>query len=805
MNPLSGAARQLKALKRLPLVRSIDSARWAALEPLIGFRQLEEHESLFAAGRESDTLYLVVDGELALHLPGGKHGGTFHLQSRTSGATAGDFAVLNGGAHLVSAIATGRTRVATLPRSAFDLLTDVDPEILAHVYDTAAELSRRVTLARVFLNLFGALSPELMQRLLEVTSVHHYRSGEVIFEEGDEADGLHCVVSGRVVVESRYADGTLRCIAQVSAPESVGELALLSGRTRSATVTAARESSVAMLPREHFAELIASDPSMLLSLSRLVVRRQTDGDRRPPGRQRRVPDRTFVVVPLDTTLPLRHLLVPLKRALREHGEPLILDSRSFDTLYGKTGASQTRFQSLFNPAIAEWLDDKEERFDTLVYVADRELTPWTLRALNRADRILLIADPKSDDSALRPIETALDKSFAGSRTRPRTELVLLHPRETQQPADTLRWLEPRRLDDYHHVRMDDVAHTARLARRLVGKARGIVFSGGGARGYAHLGVQRLIEEREIEIDCIGGSSMGALLGAAMAMGQDHEAVYDLSARFANKSALFDYTLPIASLMKSTKLTRFCRSIYGDAQIEDLWTPFFAISSNLADGKTVTHDRGALWQVVRSTVSLPGLFSPMPTPNGDLLIDGAVLDSFPVDAMCARLGGGEIVGVNVSRVPERFQRYHYGSSVSGWRVLWSRLAPWIDRIEVPRLAETLLRATDIKDRERLDERRARIDVLIEPDVSRWALLDFKHFAAISDVGYRAAAGIFDAAGLVGNGTLAEAESVAVVEAVPRAAAAVKVKPFTGSRSAERELDPDDEDVQSEGEEPTPGMA
>ena len=128
--------------------------------------------------------------------------------------------------------------------------------------------------------------------------------------------------------------------------------------------------------------------------------------------------------------------------------------------------------------------------------------------------------------------------------------------------------------------MNDKDHFARLARRLRNMATGLVLSGGGARGYAHLGVHQLIEEQSISLDYIGGSSMGALLGASMAMGISTDEIRKLSAVFANKPALFDYTLPLASLMKSKKLSNFCQTVYGAQRIEDLWTPFFCVSSNL---------------------------------------------------------------------------------------------------------------------------------------------------------------------------------------------------------------------------------
>jgi len=765
----SSDARSLRRLREMPLLRAIEPERWPSLAPHVGFVDLAEGELLFRAGRAGERLYLVVSGELGLDLPrtaatdrpdDTPERSPIRLQRRGPGETAGDFAVLNGGAHLVSAVATCRTRVAGLPRFAFERLAGIDPEILAHVYDRAAALSRRVTLARAFVALFGEIDTGTLDALLDASELRHYRSGDTLFHEGDEADGLYLVVSGRLHVETR-AGADRRRIAEVQAPESVGELALLANSTRSATVHAARESTVARLDRDVFERLIAPRPDLLMALSRLVIKRHVEDVADNPPRAR---DRNFVILPLDARLPLRRFLHQVRRALRDTvGETLSLDARGFDTLYGKSGAAATTFDDPFSGAVAEWLDDKENRTEALVYVADASLTPWTLRAVNRADRILLLANAKEGaDPARRRLERELESLFTGRSYRPRIELVLLHPADTARPRETRRWLAPRQVDAFHHVRLDDVEHIGRLVRRLTGRALAIVFSGGGARGYAHLGVQRLIEEEGIRIDCIGGSSMGGLLGASMALGQTATQVSRLSSRFASRRALFDYTLPLTSLMRSEKLSQFCREVYGDARIEDLWTPFFCVSSNLADGREIVHDTGRLWRVIRSTISLPGVFSPVPTPNGDLLIDGAVLNTFPVDVMHERLGGaGRIIGVNVSEVPERFDYYDFGTSLSGWRVFLSRLNPFGPRIRNPRIAETLLRSTDIKGIGRLNATRAMIDVLVEPDVRDIALLDFKSYTRISDIGYAAAREVFAAHGLraapADDGTVPDAES------------------------------------------------
>lgn len=747
MTPLSAKARSLRQLRKLPIVEAIPKKRWDALTTHIDFQDLKEGEQLFSAGTQSEELFMVTEGELSLFIPAQNMGtnDNYYLQSREKGATAGDFAVLNGGVHLVSAIAAKKTRVAKIPRVAFELLTDLDPTILSAVYDTAAELSRRVTVAKIFLELFGEITSDTMNRLLDCIVINHYRNGDTLFEQNDEPDGLHVVLSGRFNVESADQHGKEIIIAEVQARATVGEFSLLGGGKRSASVYATRESTVAFLTRADFDEIIATNPDMLLSLSKIVVNRH--GQNR--NAYQRAADRTFVLIPLDSNIPLRRFVQQMKRQMRKSGNPLLLDSRDFDLLYGKKGVSQTPLKHDFNTSITEWLDDKEVSFSETIYVGDRQWNDWTIRCINRADKILLIANCEDDNSAqIRAVEEAINKHYANSHVKPAQELILLHPKNTKYPSNTARWLKPRQVSAHHHIRLDDENHMARLTRRMRGKARAVVFSGGGARGYAHLGVQRLLEEHNLQIDYFGGSSMGGLLAASMAMGHPSERITQLSAVFANKRALFDYTLPLTSLMKSAKLTRFCKSVYRDTKVEDLWTPFFCVSSNLSDGKEVLHERGELWRIVRSTISLPGVFSPVPTSQGQLLIDGAVLNTFPVDIMHQKLGSAsEIIGVNVSQITELKHYYDYGTSLSGWRVLLNRLKGRNRGEKLPRIAETLLRATDIKSIVRLQEVKELLDVLVEPDVSHISLLDFKSYERISDIGYAEAKRVFLECGLI----------------------------------------------------------
>jgi len=263
-------SRAIKLLKKLPLLKELSDELWGKLTPLITFEDIAEGGTLFNTGEQSQNLYMVIDGELGLYMPCSISGETFYLQSRRKGDTAGDFAVLNAGDHLVSAIAIRKTCVAKFPRHAFEHLTEIESGILAHVYDVAADLSRRVTLAGAYLNLFGDLTHATMDALLEQTQIRHYRTGEVLFEQGDRPDGLYVVVSGKLIVETMSQDGKPHLMALVHANETVGELALLAESGRSATCTAARESTMAFLSREAFEDIIAPRAELLMQLSRLT-------------------------------------------------------------------------------------------------------------------------------------------------------------------------------------------------------------------------------------------------------------------------------------------------------------------------------------------------------------------------------------------------------------------------------------------------------------------------------------------------------------------------------------------------------
>jgi len=314
--------------------------------------------------------------------------------------------------------------------------------------------------------------------------------------------------------------------------------------------------------------------------------------------------------------------------------------------------------------------------------------------------------------------------------------VLLHPADARQPVGTRHWLSPRRVRAHHHVRLGDAHDLQRLVRRLTGHALGLVLGGGGARSYAHIGVYRALTEIGIQVDIVGGTSMGSLIGAGLAMDMDEPTMITLAQQFSSRKTLFDLTLPLVSFFASHKVTNVMRRLFEDTQIEDLWKPFFCVSSNLTRATPMVHRQGPVWQSVRASSAVPGIFSPI-LWEGDLLVDGAMLDNLPIDVMHDLCQGGPIVAVNVSPDIDLVQDYAFGSGVSGWQVLLSRLNPLEKQVQVPSIFENILRSMSIADVHRVRSMLGLVDLYICPAVGRFGVLDFQRYAEIIEIGYHAA--------------------------------------------------------------------
>jgi NTE family protein len=303
----------------------------------------------------------------------------------------------------------------------------------------------------------------------------------------------------------------------------------------------------------------------------------------------------------------------------------------------------------------------------------------------------------------------------------------------RDPRGTRRWLAPRALEQHHHVRVDrpgDVDHVARL---VLGRGIGLVFSGGGARGLAGIGVLRAVRELGIPYDAVGGVSIGALVGGGAAREQSYDELCALMREAVVDSSPFDVTFPAVSLAAGKRVTRHLRDAADDLDLEDVWRPFFCVSTNLTRGRLEVHHTGPAWHAIRASFSIPGVFPPVRTPDGDLLVDGGVLDNLPVGIMRADHPGLSVLTVDVRRARDiGGGGLPSDGVVSGWRVLLSRIDRTARNGDRAGLGRILLRLTEIG-----TDDGDRGDLCIRPPIETFGIADFGAFDRLVEIGYAAA--------------------------------------------------------------------
>ena len=575
---------------------------------------------------------------------------------------------------------------------------------------------------------FEAIRPHLPDRWLERAG------GEILFREGDASDALYLVISGRLQASVAGADGTPRVVGEIGRGESVGEMGVFTGEPRRATVTALRDTVLVQIGIAAFADILKASPALALNLNRVII----DRLQRQNTSARAARNVTNIaVVSVSPGLPTGPMVTALTAELaRQQRSVAHLTSGAIDAAAGRPGAAQA---SDADPDGHQWLvnylDALEDRHAVVFYETDGALTPWTRRCLRAADEVLLLAAAGAVPEATA-VERACLRDEQGS-PRVRQTLAVLHPPGTNWATGTAAMLAARpQVNRHFHVRPDQAKDVARLARFLSNAAVGLVLAGGGARGLAHIGVVRALEEAGVPIDAVGGTSIGSVMGACVAFDWGWRRVYDENRRPFLSNPTRDYNLPpLVSLLSGRRLGRILDdSPVGGKQIEDLWLPFFCVSTNYTQACEHVHDRGELKRALMASMAIPGVFPPV-IHGTDLLVDGGLFNNMPVDLM-ARTGVGTILAVDLRPQDQPREPYGFDQVPGTVSLLLDLLRPRRSkRFGLPSMVSTLFTTTMLGNAPKMRAAAADVDLLFNPDVSRFGMLEWRSYDALVDVGYR----------------------------------------------------------------------
>ncbi|MBM4133436.1 MAG: cyclic nucleotide-binding domain-containing protein [Nitrospira sp.] len=716
-------------LASVELFRGLDQPTLRKLESEMTPVHVSAGEVLFRRGDPADSLYLVADGSLQVVFK--RADDTEQVLGQIGiGGCLGEIALLANQPRSATVRAIMPSELLRLTKAGFDRFLVQHPDIKQQLERLAT--SRQSGQSLALMDLFRGIDRAALDQVIQDSTWLRLSGGDILFRQGDPADCLYTVVNGRLEAIIQSEGGGDPAVRPIGRGTCVGEMALLTDAPRSATVRAVRDSELIRLSRAAFDRLLHDYPQAAVELSRTLARRLQQSD---ASRTKTTPIATIAVVPGHQAVPHARFAERLVSALGTCGGSVVhLDSSRLDRHLGE-GAAQVPLSALGNNRIVDWLNDQEAQYRYLLLECDSTPSPWTKRCLRQADLILLVHTAAADPvpGAIEMLMRSGEAGGAGARK----ELVLLHPDDAKAPEGTRQWLKACRVSAHHHVRADRQADYERLARILTGKSVSLVLSGGGARGFAHIGVIRAIKDCGLPIDLIGGTSMGAIIAGQYAMGHSVEEIVEMNRRgFVGLAPHRDKTLPIIAMITGRKLTKMLKMMFGSRQIEDLWIKFFCVSANLTRAEMMVHQDGPLWLWTRASVAVPGAIPPVVLSNGDLLIDGGILNNLPADVM-GQLVQGSVIAVDVCARTDLTATVGAHTFFSGWRLFWNRVNPFAKRVALPNIFNILTRATMLNTLSKIETIKRQADLYLHVPTEGISIFDWKSIDRIEDIGYHCA--------------------------------------------------------------------
>lgn len=475
---------------------------------------------------------------------------------------------------------------------------------------------------------FGALASDVLDQMASTADYRDFTRGDILIKEGDAADTLFIVLRGRFTV---LLGG--RAIAEITKGEPIGELAFFAGGTRTATVLAARDSAVMCLSRASYDALAAHTPALANGILAAVSRRLA---------------RTVPATP-HLRPASGHVCAMFPGGANDLVDPAfvagIRAAFNGETRWKVIEAEDCDPALLQNPrALAAWLDAQEAECGNLLLIcANPKAQPvWQKVTANNSDTIMIVA-PK--EGAFTPADgpTQLERAIYAAALPGHLHVILHRPKTSDSTSQTRAWLDGRPVRLHHHLALESEADFARIARFVRGEAIGLVLCGGGSYGTAHLAVIKSLQEQGYEFDFVGGTSVGAAMAGALALGLAPDQIMEQCEEiFLRSKAMSRLTVPRFSLLDHSVLDASFRQHYGLGDVEDLHLNFFAVSTNLTHNDVTVIREGPLWQAIRASSAIPGIFPPFLRENGEVLIDGGLIDNVPIDAMRALKAGSNVV-------------------------------------------------------------------------------------------------------------------------------------------------------------------
>lgn len=709
----------LDALRDIALFEDVDEATLKAWSLSMRLLTIEKSAVLVRQGDPGQVMYLVAKGWLRATVRT-MAGRDVEISRLGPGDSVGEVQLVVGGVRSATVAAEERCELLEVSKADFELIGARLPKVMDRLRGTARRRLHRSLLVGVLSDWIGPMDPKIVGELEHVIEWITIPAGEVLFRQGDPGDSWYIAASGRIEAVVTDTAGTQRVVGEVGRGESVGEMALITGNPRTATLTALRDATLMKFPIAISDDILFRFPGVGMAINRVLVRRISLGQ----AASRPTPEGLLLaLVPLSNAAPIDRAL---SASLAKLGSVTEVNRERLVQLGVLDAAAANDVSHPSWIRLSAWLEEERAHCSFVVLQADPTSSIWTRWVARQADQVVLVASA-ADDPAVTALETELFPKGADAGVR-RT-LLLLHSDGAKLPTGTAKWLARRTVDAHLHAALDRPADLDRVARTLTGRSIALALSGGGARGFAHIGVIRALQEAGISIDAVGGTSAGAAIAAQVAMGLTYDEMIALNAAIFALRPFRELTVPVFALLGTERVDRGLKGAYGEIQLEDLWIPMVAISANLTRSSLHVHERGPVWNAVRASSSLPGVAVPV-VEDGQLLVDGGLLNNLPVDVLRTR-GAGKVIASDVMGGDGEMAGTVFPSP---WTSLARRVLPFVAPDSAPSIFDILTRSMLLASQAHARAAREGADLCLRPPVQRFNLLDVEAIAQIAQVGY-----------------------------------------------------------------------
>uniref|UniRef100_A0AAX7T5E0 lysophospholipase n=1 Tax=Astatotilapia calliptera TaxID=8154 RepID=A0AAX7T5E0_ASTCA len=602
-------------------------------------------------------------------------------------------------------------------------------------------------------------------------------AGRAVYRQGDKSDSTFIVLSGRLRSVIAKDDGKKELAGEYGRGDLIGVVEALTHMNRATTVHAVRDSELAKLPEGALNSIKRRYPQVVTRLIHLLGQKILGNMQQVTGPLAGLHTptskwdagnpvsnlSTVAILPVSEEVPLTAFTLELQHALCGIGPTLLLTS---DNIKQRLGSAA--LDSVHEYRLSSWLGQQEDIHRIVLYQSDPSLTPWTQRCIRQADCIIIVGLGEQE-----PTVGELERMLESSAVRAQKQLVLLHREDGPPPRGTAEWLNMRSwISRHHHLCCprrvfsrrslpklrelyqrvfekcpDRHSDFSRLARILTGNSIALVLGGGGARGCSQVGILRALNEAGIPVDMVGGTSIGSFMGALYAEEKSisrmrvraHEWAMGMTSYFKK---ILDLTYPVTSMFSGASFNSSISSVFKNKQIEDLWLPYFNITTDITASAMRVHTDGSLWRYVRASMSLSGYLPPLCDPkDGHLLMDGGYINNLPAD-VARSMGAKVVIAIDVGSRDET-NLTNYGDYLNGWWLLWKRFNPLAEKVKVLNMAEIQTRLAYVCCVRQLElVKDSDYCEYIRPPIDRYGTLEFGKFDEIAEVGYQHGKTLFD---------------------------------------------------------------